>query len=187
MNCSFFLCEQMINLNSLVSSAIRELGKNFLHSDICFSKLVDISNTVIMAEERASNVFSIDGIIKTITSVGFLNIIFLYAIRYVLLKVFVLLAPFAFLTLSLKSTSHLFKSWLKCFISLLFVELFASLILIVMFSIEYSVNDLVSKLLFIGAIFALMKVNSYVKEFIGGISIDTYNSMYGMRGMFKPK
>ena len=67
----------MINLNSLVSSAIRELGKNFLHFDICFSKLVDISNIIIMAEEKAANVFSIDGIIKTIISVGFLNIIFL--------------------------------------------------------------------------------------------------------------
>lgn len=187
MNCSFFLCEQMINLNSLVSSAIRELGKNFLHFDICFSKLVDISNIIITAEEKASNVFSVDGIIKTVTSVGFLNIIFVYAIRYVLLKVFILLAPFAFLTLSLKSTSHLFKSWLKCFVSLLFVELFASLILIVTFSIEYSVSNLVSKLLFIGAIFALMKVNNYVKEFIGGISIDTYNSMYQMKGLMRPK
>lgn len=41
--------------------------------------------------------------------------------------------------------------------------------------------------MFIGAIFALMKVNNYVRDFIGGISIDTYSSMYGMRGMMKMK
>ena len=56
-----------------------------------------------------------------------------------------------------------------------------------MFSLEYSSGNLVSKLLFIGAIFALMKVNNYVKDFIGGISIDTYNLMYGLRNMYKVK
>ena len=56
-----------------------------------------------------------------------------------------------------------------------------------MFSIEYSADNLISKLLFIGSIFALMKVNNYVRDFIGGISIDTYNSMYGMRNMMRIK
>lgn len=112
---------------------------------------------------------------------------FIYAIRYILLKVFILISPFAILTLSLRSTSSIFKSWLKCFVSLLFIELFASLVLIVMFSIEYSSTNLVSKLLFIGSIFALTKVNGYVRDFIGGVSIDTYNSMYGLRNMIKSK
>ena len=187
MNCSFFLCEQIINLNSLFSTAIRELAGNYLKCDICFSKLIDISDSIILIEGTSANVFSIDGIIKTIVSIGFLNLVFLYSIRYILIKVFILLSPFAILTLSLKNTSFIFKSWLKCFISLLFTELFASFILIVMFSIEYSYTNLVSKLLFIGSIFALMKVNNYIKDFIGGIGIDTYNSMYGMRNMIKPK
>lgn len=187
MNCSFFLCEQIINLNSLLSNAIREVGKDFLGCDICFSKLVNISDSIIIIEENSNNVFSIDGIIKTIVSIGFLNLIFIYAIRYILLKVFILISPFAILTLSLRSTSFIFKSWIKCFVSLLFIELFSSFILIVMFSIEYSSTNLVSKLLFIGSIFALMKVNNYVRDFIGGISIDTYNGMYGMRNMMKTK
>ncbi len=71
MNSSFFLCEQIINLNALVSSAIRDVGENFLHSDICFSKLIDVSNSIILVEENYSNVFSIDGIIKTIVSTRF--------------------------------------------------------------------------------------------------------------------
>lgn len=187
MNCSFFICEQMINFNNLISLSIREVGKNLLNCDICFSKLIDISDSIILLEENKSNIFSIDGIIKTIVSVGFLNIIFLYSIRYILLKVFILISPFAILSLSLSSTSFIFKSWLKCFVSLLFIELFASLLLIVIFSIEYSPFNLISKLLFMGSIFALMKVNSYVREFIGGVSIDTYNSMYSMRNIIKPK
>jgi hypothetical protein len=87
----------------------------------------------------------------------------------------------------MRSSSGLFRAWLKCLFSLLFIELFADFILIVMFSIEYSSTNLVSKLLFIGSIFALMKVNNYVRDFIGGISIDTYNSMYGIRNLIKPK
>lgn len=187
MNCSFFLCEQIINLNSLISTAIRNIGKELLGLDICFAKLIDISDSIILVEEHFSNIFSIDGIIKTIVSVGFLNLIFIYSVRYVLIKVFILISPFVMLTLSLHSTSFIFKSWLKCFISLLFIELFASLILIVIFSIEYSSSDIISKLLFIGSIFALMKVNNYVRDFIGGLSIDTYNSMYGMRNIFNHK
>lgn len=186
-NCSFFICEQIINLNALVSSAIRDVGSDILDTNICFSKLIDISDSIILIEENKSNVFSIDGIIKTVVSLGFLNLIFIYSIRYILIKVFILISPFAIMTLSMRSTSFLFKSWLKCFLSLLFIELFASFILIVMFSIEYNANNLISKLLFIGSIFALMKVNNYVRDFIGGISIDTYNSMYGMRNMMKIK
>lgn len=187
MNCSFFICEQIINLNSLVSSSIREVGENFLNSKICFSKLIDISDTIILIEENSSKVFSVDGIIKTIVSIGFLNLIFIYAVRYILIKVFILISPFAFLTLCTRSTSHIFKSWLKCFLSLLFIELFSSLILIAMFSINYSATNLVSKLLFIGSILSLMKVNSYVRDFIGGISIDTQNAMYGFRNMMRIK
>ncbi len=185
MNSSFFLCEQIVNLNNLLSTAIRDVGHNLLHADICFSKLIDVSNSIILVEENSSNIFSIDGIVKTIVSVGFLNLTFIYSIRYILLKVFILISPFAILTLSLRSTSNLFKAWFKCFLSLLFIELFADFILIVMFSLEYSATSLVSKLLFIGAIFALMKVNNYVRDLIGGISIDTYNTMYGMRRLYE--
>lgn len=187
MNSSFFFCEQIVNINSLISSAIREASGNFLHTKICFSNLINISNIIILIEENTQNIFSIDGIIKTIVSVGFLNLTFLYSIRYILIKVFILLSPFAILTLSNPSTSFIFKSWIKCFISLLFIELFASLILTITFSIEYSSSNLISKFLFIGSIFALMKVNNYVRDFIGGISIDTYNSMSGMKNMMKMK
>ena len=166
MNSSFFICEQIINLNNLISSAIREIGSNFLNTNICFSNLINTLNLVVSAEENHQTIFSIDGIIKTVVSVGFLNLIFMYSIRYILIKVFILISPFAILCTSMPSTFSFFKSWLKCFISLLFVEIFSSLILIIMFSIEYSVSDVISKLLFVGSVFALMKANNYVKEFL---------------------
>lgn len=187
MNSSFFLCEQIISLNGFISSAIREVGSEFLGVDICFSNLINILNSIISIEESGNTFFSIDGIIKTISSIGFINLIFIYSIRYILVKVFVLISPFAILCSSNHSTFGFFKSWIKCFISLLFMEIFSSLILIVMFSIEYSPSDIVSKILFVGSIFVLMKSNNYVREFLGGISLDIQDSMYALRSFSKFK
>ncbi len=183
MNSSYFICEQILNLNALVSSSIREVGHEFLSTDICFSNLINVLNSIVSIETERQTFFSIDGIIKTIVSVGFLNLIFTYSIRYILIKVFVLISPFAILCTSTPSTSSFFKSWLKCFISLLITEIFSSLILIVMLSLEYNPSDVVSKLLFVGSVFALMKSNNYIKELLGGISLDIQNSMYALRGM----
>lgn len=182
MNNSFFICEQIIGINELVSGFIREVGKNFLGVDICFSNLIKILNSVVSIEE-AQNFFSIDGIIKTIVSIGFLNLIFIFSIRYILIKVFILISPFAILCTSLDSTMNFFKSWIRSFVSLLLIEIFSTLVLIVMFSIQYSPTDIVSKLLFVGSVFALMRVNNFVREIIGGISLDVQNYMYYFKGL----
>lgn len=65
------------------------------------------------------------------------------------------------------STYWIFKSWAKGFFSLLLLQSFISIILIVMFSIDSSNN-----LLLIGSIYALIKANTYIKEIFGGINLD---------------
>lgn len=185
MNGSFFICEQIITINSLISSSIREIGGDILDTDICFSNLINILNDIVIIEEETQTIFSIDGIIKTLVSLGFLNLIFIFSVRYILIKVFVLISPFAILCTSMPSTLNFFKSWIKSFLSLLILESFSSLILIVMFSINYSPSDIVSKILFVGSVFALTKVNNYTRDIIGGINIDVQNSLYSLRGMSK--
>lgn len=185
MNSSFFICEQIININSFISSAIRDIGNSVLNTHICFSNLINILNSIVVIEEETQSMFSIDGIIKIIVSFGFLNLIFIYSIRYILIKVFVFISPFAILCCSTPSTMGFFKTWLKSFLSLLIIEIFSSLILIVMFSLEYSPSDLISKILFVGSIFALTKVNNYTRDILGGINIDVQNSMYALRSMSK--
>ena len=102
-----------------------------------------------------------------------------------MIKVFILISPFAFLSLSTPNTSVFFKCWIKSFLALLFIELLASIILIVMFSITYSSKDITSKLLLIGSLFALIKSNSYIKELIGGINTEISDSMYMLRTFMK--
>lgn len=185
MNSSFFICEFIISINTYFSEAIRNLGSDLLNANISFSELINQLNTVIFIEHNYSNIFSIDGILKLIFSFSFFNVVFSYSVRYIMLKIFTLISPIAFLTISNKTTSIFFKSWLKSFIALLLVEILTSLILIIMFSITYSSNNITSKLLLIGSLFALMKSNNFVREFIGGINTDISDNMYILRSFIK--
>jgi len=185
MNSSLFICEQLILINSLISESIRSLGHELLGGDICFSELINQANVIIFLENSSGSIFSIDGILKMIFSFSFFNIIFSYSVRYIMIKVFILISPFAFLSLSTPNTSVFFKCWIKSFLALLFIELLASIILIVMFSITYSSKDITSKLLLIGSLFALIKSNSYIKELIGVINTEISDSMYMLRTFMK--
>lgn len=181
MNASFFVCERMIYLTSSISLAIRNIGEEIFHTDICFSSLVSKLNSIIYIEQNSLNLFSIDGLLKSMISVSFLNLTFSYSIRYIMIKVFILIAPFAILSLSMPNTTYIFKSWLKCFVSLLLVQVLVAIILLVIFSLQFDTNNLFSKFLMCGAIFALIKANTYIKEFMGGISTEFTQNIKGIK------
>ena len=185
MNSSIFICEQFIFFTSCISSAIRELGCNLFGDIISFSGLVKKLNSIIEIEENSFTIFSIDGLLKSVISISFINLAFSYSVRYIMLKVFVLISPFAFLSLSTSSTSGFFKAWIKCFISLLLVQVLIALILIIIFSIDFNSNNIFSKFLLCGAIFALLKANSYVKEIMGGISTNLSQGVNGLKSIIK--
>jgi len=182
MNFSLFICEEIINLISLISSSIRQVGENLYKNPICFSELIIQLNSVISVGENLE-IFSLDGIIKSIISVGLLNLVITYAIRYVLIKVFVFLSPFAILSLCNKSTSILFKSWIKSFISLMLVQVFVAIILLLIFYLYFVTNNTFSKFILIGAILILIKANTYVKEMLGGIGSDVGVGLGNFKGM----
>ena len=183
MNFSFFLCQQIIFLNYEVCQSIRSLGENIFNKSICFSELINNLNSGISIENSSFNVFSVDGIVKGITSLGLLNLIFSYSLRYIMIKVFVLLSPFAFLCLCFSSTNWFFKSWIRCFLSLLFLQILVSLILLIIFTVNLNLNDLFSKLMYLGSIYSLIRANSYIKEFMGGVSIELNTGINNLKSI----
>lgn len=185
MNSSIFICEQFIFFTSCLSSSIQEVGSNLFGNTISFSNLVYKLNTMIQIEENSFTIFSIDGLLKSVISISFLNLTFSYAIRYIMIKVFILISPFAFLSLSTSSTSGFFKAWIKCFISLMFVQILVAFVLLIIFSIDFSSSNIFSKFLICGAIFALLKANSYVRDFMGGINTDLTNGFNGIKSFIK--
>lgn len=172
MNCSFFIMDLIISLNFNISSAICDLGYSFYHKDLNFSELINIINDTMSIDKAPINIFSLDGLIKGILTVSLLSLVFSYSLRYVMLKVFILLSPFAFLSLSISSTSWFFKSWFKNIFSLLFIQIIVSLVLLVLFSMDFSSTNLFNKFIYIGGIYFLIRGNSFVREFIGGVSTD---------------
>lgn len=185
MNSSFFICEQLIFLNYSLSSAITGLGQDLFKVSISFQGVVDKLNAIIHIEENSLNIFSIDGILKSVVSVSFLNLAFSYSVRYIMLKVLILISPFAILCLCLPNSSGFFKSWLRCFLSMLFIQDLVAIVLVIIFSLDFKVYNLFSKFLICGGVFTLIKANSYVKEFMGGFSTDFSSGINGIRNIIK--
>lgn len=177
MNFSFFVIEQILDLNFNITMATRNLGENLFGSSICFSELINKINTHMSIDKSSINIFSVDGLIKSTLSVSLLNLVFSYSLRYIMIKVFVLLSPFAFLSLTLNSTSWFFKSWIKNLFSLLLIQIIVSLVLIILFSLDFSDSNLLNKFIYVGGIYALIRANSFVREFIGGVSTNVSQSV----------
>ena len=167
MNFSFFLVKLILELNSNISLAIRNLGESLFNKNICFSELITNINTSMSINTNSLNIFSIDGLIKSTLTLSLLNLVFSYSFRYVMIKVLVLISPFSFLSLTLDSTKIFFKIWLKNLFSLLLIQIIVSIVLVILF-------------IYVGGIYALIKANSFVRDFIGGISTDITQSVQNL-------
>lgn len=177
MNFSFYCLEMFLDLNNNVSLAIRSLGESLFNKKICFSELINTINTQMSIDTATLDLFSLDGIIKSILSVSLLGLVFSYSLRYVFVKLFILLSPFAILSLSLQNTSWFFKAWFRNLFSLLFLQIVVSLVLLILFSMDYSASNLFVKFIYVGGIYALIRANSFIREFIGGVSTQVTQSV----------
>lgn len=171
-NHSFYIMHFIINIVSNISLAIREVGEIIFNKSICLTTFILEINSIIYIENSTLNFFTISGISKSLISIGLLNLAISYAIRYIMIKVFVFISPFAFISLINSSTSWIFKSWFKIFMSLLLLQIIVPIILLIAFSIDLKFSDTFSRLIYIGSVYALIKANSYVRDFMGGLSTD---------------
>lgn len=185
MNSSLLICEQIVNINSLISLAIREIGENIFNTNINFTEIIKKINTVIVIGNNDFNLFSMDGIIKSFLSVELINLLFTYSLRYILVKIFILISPFAFLSLISNTSNWFFKSWFRGFLSILIIQIFVSIILLIIFSINIDSNNILLKLLYLSSLYALTKANIYIKELIGGISTTFSNSVFTIKNLLK--
>ena len=170
MNFSYFLLEQVINIFYYISIGIRNIGENIYLNDVSFNQIINIINSVFSISNNALNMFTLNGLLKGAISLSMLHLLLTYSFRYVMIKIFALLTPFAILSLSLKSTSWFFKVWAKNLFSLLFIQIIVALVLTILLSTDFTSGGILTKFIYIGGIYALTKANSFVRDFIGGIS-----------------
>ena len=129
--------------------------------------MINVINSKFSVDTNSLDIFSLDGIIKGTLSVSLVNLVFTYSFRYVMVKVFVLLSPLAILSLSLSSTSWFFKTWIRNLFSMLFIQIIVSLVLVLLF--------------YVGGVYVLIKANSFVREFIGGVSTTVSQNVYKLK------
>lgn len=184
MNFSLSICSGIISFSYEISEFICALGENIFKRNISFCSLI---NTLDASSSSNFNIFSIDGILTSMLSISSINLVINFTFRYILAKILILLSPFAFLCLLNKSTSGFFRSWLKSFLALLLVQIIVSLILLLPFAIlKDNSTNIFNKFLLIGSIYALLKSNQLVKEFINGTGITTdFNAgLNGLKSFF---
>lgn len=184
-NNTYNICGFLLDLNSNISWAIRSLGEELFNSDICFTTLGNKINPVISNFSDNFNLFSIQGFLKSFSSIGIINLVLSYSVRYIMIKVFILLFPFALISLLNESSSYFFKSYIKSFVSLLFSQSVVSLVLLIIFSLDFTNNNLFSQIILIGSIYCLSRINQFMKELLGGISTTVYSGASNLKTLFK--
>jgi len=185
-NASEYICSGLISLCSTISQIILDLGNFSFNVNVSFSTLID---DILPKEYFTSNsfsLFSFDGLLRTTITFGFLSLSISYAIRYILLKVLIIISPFAILSLASSKTSPFFKSWFKSFLALLFLQIFISVILLVCFIMsDYEVKILPAQILHLGMIYTLFKANSFMRDLMGGFSTDVNINLPNLSSIFK--
>ena len=81
--------------------------------------------------------------------------------------------------------SWFFRAWAKNLFSLLFIQIIVALVLLILFSMDYGASDLFNKFAYIGGIYVLIKANSFVREFIGGVSTNISQGVNNFLGFKK--
>lgn len=183
MNFSLFIIQIIINITSNISLAIREVGEMVFNKNICLTSFIQEINSNIYLENTTLDLFTVAGLSKSLISIGLLNLAISYSLRYIMIKVFIFLTPFAFTSLINSSTAWIFKSWFKLFLSMLALQIIVPIILLIAFSIDFNSNDMFSKLIYIGSVYSLIKANSYIREFMGGLSTDVNIGLSGVRNL----
>lgn len=177
MNSSFWICEKVIDFIALLSDSIFELGNSLTGHHINFSNLISQINSALYPSSETFDLFSLNGILKIISSIGILYILLAFCVRYIFCKILVLLAPFAFISLISNHFDGFFKAWFKQFLILLFLQIVVSLVLVLGFTLEFHAENTLSKLTLVATILAIAKCNVPVKKLLSHLYQHSQNNL----------
>lgn len=161
-----------ISVNNMISKEILNLTKTFFNEKVTFENILIKINEALYTQGQEFNVMSFDGIIKIYLIFGIINLIFEYSLRYVMIKIMFILSPIFIAFKANRKIEYLYNNWTKGIFSLLFMQNIIAIILVL--STRFMVSSIIpiNKIIYIGMIYALIKVNVFVKEMFGGVSIE---------------
>lgn len=176
-NSSFWICEKILDLIFICTDFIREIGSSITGFEINFSNLINHINSSLYPGTEKFDIFSFDGLLKLASTLGIIYILLIYAIRYMMCKIFILLTPFAFASLVNNRFDGFFKGWFKQFFTVLAIQILVSIILTLGFCLEFQAGDTLSKLIYFAIIAVIAKCHYQVKEMFSFLYHYSHNTL----------
>lgn len=131
-----------------------------------------LKETILKIDDlMKADMLSLDGIIKGVISFGSISILISFAIRYVTIVFLVIISPFAFASLSSELTSGIFKTWIKTFFVTLMVQVVIKFIIFIPLLYKNK-NSMLYKIILVGSIYIIYKINNFTKEIFSKITSD---------------
>lgn len=179
------IIELILYFNNLLSSSVQVIGASLSASTPSFATLIQRINIITsFSADEGFNFISFSGFIHSFMVFGLLNILLSLSLRYIMVCLFILLSPFAFISLISSSTAWLFKTWLRSFLSLLVLQIFTALLLLFVLVIPID-NNYISIIFFVGLLNAISRINLYIKELFGGISTEINANINSLKSILQ--
>ena len=166
-NNSYFICELILKIFNGISNGIDIFCKGVVNKDITFTvlknKIYDINGI------EKSDFISVEGILKSMISIGSVSLLITLSIRYVTIILLLLISPIAIIALCSNFTSGFSKMWLKTLFINLSMQIFIKLIILI--PIVYKdTKSSIYKVILLGSLYLLYKINSFIGNIFSKIS-----------------
>lgn len=166
---SYYLCQEIINLVSFFTDCIDGGLKDISGQTISFENLKE--NILKIDDLMKADMLSLDGVIKGVISFGSISILINFAIRYVTIIFLVIVSPFAFASLSSELTLGIFKTWIKTLFVTLMVQVVVKFVIFIPLLYK-DINSMTYKIILVGSIYIIYKINSFTKDIFIKITSD---------------
>lgn len=161
-----YICETVLEINTVFTDLISSLGKNITGDKISFCALKEV--IVNLEKYMGEDSLSLDGLIKGFISFGSVTLLINYAVRYVTIIFLILVMPLVIMFSVSPYTKGIFNSWIKLFVVNLSMQWIIKLVLIIPISVK-NINNEMFKIIIIGTVYILYKINIFVKDFLGNV------------------
>ena len=172
---SKYICEIVLQINEMFTNIISSIGESISKHEISF---VGFGEVVTDLEKYMStDNLGVDGLIKGFISFGAITLLINYSVRYVTIIFCILVMPFAVMFSITPSTRGIFNSWIKICIVNLSQQWIVKFLLIIPLCFKEIDTD-IFKIIVLGTIYLLYKINIFSKEFLGNISAESGREVY---------
>ena len=164
---SWYICETLLDINSMISDVIQSIGHDIVGSKINFDTLKNIISNMKPDE----NFLSLDGAITGMVGFGATTLLFTFCIRYFMTIFLIIVAPISFMLAIDKNTYGIFCRWFKAFIANITIQNIALVFMIIPLSIK-DTDNVMFKVVLVGSIYSLYKINDFVKGIVSHMSLE---------------